>query len=325
MESNIPTRILIVRFSSIGDIVLTTPVIRALKKQLDGEVTMHYLTKSKYADLLRLNPFVDKVITIDNSVSEVEDELRETLYDYVIDLHNNIRSRQAKRATRSLSFTVDKRNLAKWIYVNFKKEWKPIGHIVERYMNTVAMLGIKDDGEGLDFYIDQSSSLSIHDLPDWFRSGFVAYVIGGLQPGKILPVEKAIEMISMIKKPIALLGGPEDKQRGEIIAKAAGAIVWNTCGQYNIQQSASLIQLSDVVITHDTGLMHIASALKKKVISLWFATTPQIGFAPWRPSEASVMIEADCKSRPTSKLGNRRFDDCIFNIDINRIAKEVNG
>ena len=101
--------------------------------------------------------------------------------------------------------------------------------------------------------------------------------------------------------------------------------MFNACGAFSLNQSASLMQLAQKVISHDTGLMHIAAALKKPLISLWFATTPQLGFAPWQAGPGSVMVEADCKKRPTSKLGNRGYSDgCVFNIDIERIAREVN-
>lgn len=320
------TTILIIRFSSIGDIVLTTPVIRALKNQLEGEVEIHCITKNAFADLVRSNPYVDKVITIEELVSEAKAELQKVQYDYIVDLHNNLRSRQVKRIAKGLSFTVDKRNVAKWLYVLTKKQILPIGHIVDRNLATVKALGIEDDGQGLDFFIRDEERIAKTQIPEWFLPGFVAYAIGGLTKGKILPVEKAIELIKQINKPVALLGGKSDFERGEIIAKACGAKVWNTCGLYSLQQSASLIELSETLITHDTGLMHIASALNKKVVSLWFATTPELGFDPWRPGAGSVMIEADCDSRPTSKLGNRGYEnECVFNIDLAEIARVVNG
>ena len=144
--------------------------------------------------------------------------------------------------------------------------------------------------------------------------------------GKILPPDKIIELCKKIDRPIVLLGGPEDLGRGEDIAKNCGSNVFNACGKYSIAQSASLLRQADSVITHDTGLMHIAAALKKKVISLWFATTPELGFAPWNPGEGSTMIEADCKKRPTSKLGNRGYEDgCVFNVDLYEVSRTANS
>lgn len=296
--------------------------MRVLKSQLEGEVEIDYMTKSSYASIVQSNPHIHKVITIDKSVFEQKEWLLSQHYDYVIDLHNNLRSRQVKRLVKSLSFTVDKRNIAKWLYVNTKRELLPIGHFVSRCFDAVAPLGVKDDQRGLDFNIPQDDIVS--DIPVSHKDGFIAYAIGGQELGKILPTEQAIMLCQMINKPIVLLGGPEDKERGGIIQKAVGNLVWNACGAFSLYGSASLVEKSEAVITHDTGLMHIASALHKKVVSLWFATTPQIGFAPWQPGEGSAMIEASCRKRPTSKLGNRGFKDgCVFNINLEEIKSAV--
>lgn len=324
--SHSSVRILIIRFSSIGDIVLTTPVLRALKQQLDGDVSIHYITKRGFAGILDPNPYVDKVISIDKHVSEVADQLQQGGYDYIIDLHSNLRSRQVKRSTKALSFTLDKRNLAKWIYVQTKKTLLPIGHIVERSFQAIVPLGVTDDGLGLDYFIPTEEEVSKTALPESLRAGFVAYAIGGQMQGKILPTDQIITLCQKINRPMALLGGKEDAERGAQIAAACGERVWNACGAFSLHQSASIVRLADVVISHDTGLMHIAAALNKRVISLWLATTPKIGMSPWRPGAGSEMIEADCNKRPTSKLGNRGYEDgCVFNIDLDRIAILVNG
>ena len=319
------TRILVIRFSSIGDIVLTTPVVRTLKQQLDGRVEIHYLTKRSFASILETNPNIDQVIAIDEKVFEVSEALKSTHYDYVIDLHNNLRSGQARRLVKALSFKVDKRNIAKWLYVQTKREITPIGHIVTRYLDTVKALAVEDDGKGLDFYIPEDKEVSLSQLPAAFKSGYVAYAIGGTTPGKVLPTPKIIELCNQIQQPVLLLGGPTDEAAGKEIEAQSTGTVHNACGRFSLHQSASLLQQAEVVISHDTGLMHIAAALQKRVISLWFATTPQIGMAPWRPGKGSEMVEADCKKRPTGKLGNRGWQDGeVFRIDLGRVAGLVN-
>jgi len=320
------TKILIIRFSSIGDIVLTTPIIRALKTQLDGDVEVDFITKNINAAILDGNPYLNQIITIEKHVSEVAEELKRKRYDYLVDLHSNLRSRQVKRACKALSFTLDKRNVAKWVYVNTKKELLPIGHVVERSFHALIGLGIEDDGKGLDYFIPEKSKVDLSTLPEVVRNGYIAYAIGGKMKGKILPTEKIIALCKAIEKPIVLLGGPEDRATGDEVVKACGKRVFNACGAFSLQQSASILQQSEKVITHDTCLMHIATALKKPVISIWLATTPQIGFAPWQPGEGSVMVEAECKKRPSSKLGNRGYrDGCVFNVDVNRIAQLANA
>ncbi len=317
-----PTRILIVRFSSIGDIVLTSPVIRALKTQLEGEVQIDFITKRKFATLLEYNPYLNEVITIDEKVSEVHDQLRDGMYDYVIDLHNNIRSRQVKKACRALSFTLDKRNIAKWLYVRTKRELQPIGHVVTRSFDSVSSLGVQDDGKGLDYVIPPQQEVSLNVLPAHFQNNYIAYAIGGQMMGKILPLQQMIDLCTRISKPIVLLGSVEDRARGDQVVKACGNSVFNACGAFSLNQSASLIQQAHKVISHDTGLMHIATALGRPVISLWFATTPALGFSPWQAVAGSRMIEADCPKRPTSKLGNRGYEDgCVFNIDLASVAR----
>ncbi|MEX2595990.1 MAG: glycosyltransferase family 9 protein [Salibacteraceae bacterium] len=316
------TRILIIRFSSIGDIVLTTPVVRALKSQLEGEVQIDFITKKVYAGLLSANPHINKVITIDKRVSEVKDQLVPGYYDYVVDLHNNLRSKQVKHTCKSLNFTIDKRNVAKWIYVNVKREILPIGHVVKRSFEAVKPLGVEDDGNGLDFFIPDDDVVMPAMLPEPFRDSYIAYAIGGKMKGKILPTDKMIRLCEKIKSPMILLGGVEDRERADEVVKVCGNRVFNACGAFSLNQSASIIERAEKVISHDTGLMHIAAALKKPLISLWFSTTPEIGFAPWQPGNGSVIIEANCKKRPTSKLGNRGFKDgCVFNVDLDEIAK----
>ena len=318
------TRILIIRFSSIGDIMLTTPIIRVLYQQLEGEVEIDYITKSGYASMLESNPYIKRVITIEKSVVEQKVLLSTERYDYVVDLHSNLRSGQVKQLVKALAFRVDKRNLAKWIYVNTKREMLSIGQFVSRCFEAVATLGVEDDGKGLDFFIDDHDQVSNSRLPNPFQSGYMVYAIGGKMKGKILPTEKIVTLCRKIDRPIVLIGGQEDQERGAEIAKQCGQNVLNACSEYSIGQSASIMAQAECVITHDTGMMHIAAALKKKVISLWFATTPQLGFAPWQPGEGSKIIEAECKKRPTSKLGNRGYaDGGVFNIDLNLIANSV--
>lgn len=320
-----PTRILIIRFSSIGDIVLTTPIIRCVKKQLEGPVEIDYITKKQYATLLTHNPYIHSVIGIDKSVSEVSDILKNTAYDYIIDLHNNIRSRTVKRYNKAFSFTLNKKNLAKWLYVQTKKELLPIGHVVARSFEAVKALSVHDDGEGLDFFFPPKEELSGALLPEIFETVYVAYAIGGQMKGKILPTDKIITLCKKISAPVVLLGGTEDRERANEVKLALDDQVFNACGVFTLAQSAFIAKKAKAIITHDTGMMHVATALGCKVISIWLATTPELGFSPWQPKNMSIIIEADCAKRPTSKLGNRGYTSgCVFKVDLDKIAEEAN-
>ena len=324
------TKVLIIRFSSIGDIVLTTPVIRCLKQQLDGANEVHFLTKKHFVPLIEENPYIDHIHAMESDVAEVIPQLKKEEFHYVIDLHNNIRSLRVKRALKTLSFSFNKLNIQKWFYVNTKIDIMPNVHIVERYLEAAKPLGIKNDHKGLDYFIPSEDQVDIATLPAFLKDGFIGFVIGGSYPGKVLPEHKIAEVCKKLKTPVVLLGGPEDKQVGEAIENAFPNQVYNACGSFSINQSASLVQQAKVVISHDTGLMHIASAFKKKIISIWGATVPQFGMHPYLPGEGSQIIEPKgVWDRPYSKLGNNKFYKPKFKgmekINTDEIVAAVNG
>ena len=294
-------KILVVRFSSIGDIVLTTPVVRMLKKQLNAQV--HYLTKSSYVSLLKNNPYIDSVYQIQNSITEVIADLKKEKYHYVIDLHSNLRTQILKFRLGIPAKSFNKLNIEKFMLTNFKLDRMPKIHIVDRYLETVKHLGVKNDNQGLDFFLSANDKLDISIFP----KNYIVFVIGGQHATKILPNEKIISIIKKVNKPVLLIGGPEDAHRGEEIAKGCNKVV-NTCGKYSILHSASLVQQATMVITHDTGMMHIAAAFNKKIYSVWGNTVPEFGMYPYLESEQSKRIEVKgLNCRPCSKIG---YDKC---------------
>ena len=315
-------KILIIRFSSIGDIVLTTPVIRTLKTQLE-DAEIHYATKVQYKSILEFNPYIDKLFFLEGSVSKLIDQLRAEQYDYIIDLHRNLRTRIIKTALNRKSFSFDKINFKKWLKVNLKIDQLPPVHIVDRYLNTVAPLGVKPDALGLDYFIPEKDEVPPDWLPETHRKNFVAYAIGAQHATKKLPLPRMIELCDRINKPIVLLGGKEDFDAGENIRAffektvsseyEAGLFelnkktaIYNACGKFNLNQSASLIKRASHVFTHDTGLMHIAAAFKKEVFSIWGNTIPEFGMYPYR-TKFTVFENKKISCRPCSKIG---FEKC---------------
>ncbi|MEZ4799940.1 MAG: glycosyltransferase family 9 protein [Flavobacteriales bacterium] len=312
-------KILIIRFSSMGDIVLTTPVIRRLKQQLDGDIEIHFLTKKNFANLLEPNPYIAKVHAIDKSVQEVMPELLKEEFHYVIDLHSNIRSRIVKRRLKKLNFTFKKLNVKKWLLVNFGWNLMPEKHIVDRYLDALHAFGTTDDGQGLDYFYPENFEANLQ-LPNHYT----AFAIGGAHIGKRMEAEKLIEIISQIPGQIVLLGGKEDVETANKIAASLPDVI-NGVGQWSIHQSAYASEHADLVITGDTGLMHIASAFGKNIISLWGCTTPSLGMYPYRPGNLSVIVEPHGrKKRPCSKLGNKckygNDNRCIQAISVEEVV-----
>lgn len=298
-----PKKVLVVRFSSIGDIVLTSPVIRCLHEQLGAIV--HVITKDAFADIYRSNPHVAKVLTVRSAAQEVEAALKAEKYDFVVDLHNNLRSFKVKRMLAAVPCaSFPKLNVEKFIYVKLGLNRMPDVHIVDRYFEAVKPLGVKNDGKGLDYFIAPANTVDISSLPSSHHHGYVAVTASAKFATKELPTDKMIAIVRSLNRPVMILGGKDDISKGEKIAEACGPIVYNACGKYNLDQSASLLQQSDFVISHDTGMMHIAAAFKKKIYSVWGNTVPDFGMYPYRPGEGSRIIEVKGLScRPCSKLG----------------------
>lgn len=316
-------KVLILRFSSIGDIVLTTPVIRTLKTQLD-DVEVHYATKAKFERILTANPYIHTLHLLKESDAELISRLKKEKFDYVIDLHHNIRTLRIKTALRVKSFSFDKLNLEKWIYVNFKINKLPNVHIVDRYLKTVSKLGIKNDALGLDYFIPEEDEVDMSWLPETHQQKYVVVAVGGQHTTKKLPTKRLIELCDRIQQPIILLGGKEDESVGNEIeaffkkrieneafeegltALGKKGVIFNGCGKFSLNQSASIVKKSYAVFTHDTGLMHIAAAFKKQIFSVWGNTTPYFGMYPYR-TKFTVFENNHLKCRPCSKIG---YDQC---------------
>jgi heptosyltransferase-2 len=322
-----PVRFLILRFSSIGDIVLTTPVVRGLKNQVENS-EIHYFTKPQFKEILEANPYVDKVHILSNNISDQVKELKEEPFDYIIDLHHNLRTARIKSNLRIVSFSFDKLNLKKWLLVNFKINQLPDQHIVDRYMETVHVFDVEDDEKGLDYFIPAKDEIPAETLPQPFRGGYIGFVIGAKHYTKKLTEDKIRSIIQKLNYPVVLLGGEEDREQGERIVKDVNNHVFNACGQYNINQSASLVKQAEVIITHDTGLMHVAAAFKKKIISIWGNTIPEFGMYPYFPHEDSVIIEnKGLYCRPCSKIGYtkcpKKHFRCILELSNEEIATKA--
>ena len=323
-------KILIIRFSSIGDIVLTTPVIRCLKEQLNGDVEIHYLTKNQYRSVVEHNNHLSKIHTIDKSTNEIVAQLKEEQFDYIIDLHKNLRSKRVVKSLKVMSFSFDKVNYQKWLLTTFKINKLPKVHIVDRYMNTVKTLGVKNDNKGLEYFIRNKDKVNLKDLPISHHNGYVGFAIGAQHATKRLPQEKIVSICKKINQPVLLLGGKEDAVVAENVQKEIGEMIYNACGKYSINQSASLVQQSKALITHDTGLMHIGAALGIKIISVWGNTVPAFGMYPYYPNnpEKYVVVENnDLKCRPCSKIGYdkcpKQHFKCMNDIDEQEMLKAL--
>jgi ADP-heptose:LPS heptosyltransferase len=322
-------KILIIRFSSIGDIVWTTPVIRCLKLQMP-EAQIHFATKKQYASILAENPYLTKIHCLGDKINELVQELKAENFDYVIDLHSNVRSRIIKWNLGKKSSTYQKYSWQRWLLVKFKINKVPADkHIADWYMDAVAPLGIVSDGKGLDYFIPAKDEIKKEDLPTEFRQGYVAFVIGASEFTKRLPYDKIIELCQKINEPLILIGGKEDKELGDRISmyfqhQPQSFPIFNACGLYNINQSASIVKNSKVVFGHDTGLTHIAAAFQKKIFGIYGGTLSQY-LHPYKTDYTLFEIQ-DLPCRPCAKAGRSNcpkghfkcMNDLNFEFDLSQ-------
>ncbi len=318
-------KVLVIRFSSIGDIVLTSPIVRALKEQVNAEV--HFLTKTPFIPVLKNNPHIHKVHTISSVYEKTIAELKKEKFDFIIDLHHNLRSLRFKKSLGIPSFSFNKLNVEKWLMVNLKWNRLPKTHIVDRYFDTCKSLGITNDNKGLDYFISPEEEVNLASLAPIYSKGYIALVIGAQHSTKRLPLHQLQKFCKQSTKPIIVLGGKDDSANAWHLEQIDPSRIYNACGKYSLNESASLVKQADVVVSNDTGLMHIAAAFKKKIAAVWGNTIPEFGMYPYQTEYTNFEVKG-LSCRPCSKIGHvncpKKHFNCMEKQDIPSLVKMAN-
>ncbi|HEY4195763.1 MAG TPA: glycosyltransferase family 9 protein [Mucilaginibacter sp.] len=318
-------KILVIRFSSMGDIIYTTPVVRCLKKQLPG-AEVHFLTKPAFKYIYDNNPWLDRLLLLKPTLSETIEEIKTEHYDYIIDLHNNLRTSLIKLRTGIKSSTYKKQRIRKWLSLKFNLRLVPNVHLVERYLKTVKFLGVKNDDKPIDYYVKAEHDLR-KLLPASHQQNYVAFVIGATHFTKRMPNDKIISICRQIDQPIVLLGGEDVKANGNEIAEAIGNKIYNACGITSLDESVYLVSKAASVVGFDTGLTHIAEAFNVPIASIWGGTVPELlGVQPYMVKNTEV-IGIDLSCRPCSKFGLEKCPlghfKCMRDIPENKVVDFV--
>ena len=309
--SSRPTRILVIRFSSIGDVLLTAPALVSLRAAIHGPCEIHFLTKSTMRPVTEgFGALVDGIHTIDRATSEVTEVLKAAEIDYIVDLHSNVRSRAIKRAIGCVAFTLKKENLAKWMLVRGWQK-RPVAHIVERYIDSFRGAFGANTPDAWPAIFESAV------LPSGFdRSAgpWEIIAVGAAHTGKQMPLKLMQSLILNAQANghrTVLIGGNGDAETGGILSKGFDDSVVNLVGKTSIGESAALIRAAERAYSGDTGMMHLAAAMGTPVTSIWGCTRPSLGMSPWRPTDGSIAILPERRDpmRPCSKLGNH----CRFN------------
>lgn len=323
-------RILIIRFSSTSDILLTTPVIRAISEQIDG-TEIHFLVNSKNQDLLKDNPHIAKIHVFEGDTKAIAETLSAENFDFIIDLQHNRRSKRiCQRLNIPCSF-LKTHHFKRWFFVRIKINTLPHQHLVNRYFEAAEALNVKNDEQGLEYYIPDNEQFDTDDLPIFFEDGYVAINLDTERNTQRIPTTKIVEIASILHKPVILIGSKEVKDIGQEIVSQLGDRAYNACGKFSFNQYASLIQQSACVLTGDSAFMHIATALGKPVCSVWGSTVPEFGKYPYMPGQRHLFrIFEICslKCRPCGQRGYkkcpRRHFRCMTKISAMEIADWIN-
>lgn len=336
-ESNLPgknrplKKILVIRFSSIGDIVLASPVFRCLKKQLAG-VEIHFLTKKIFKAVTEANPYIDKFYYYNDNLGELVTQLQEEGYTHVVDLHKNFRSRYIRLRLGVQTLAYQKLSWQKFLLTKLHLNWMPDRHITDRCLDTVIPLGVVNDGLGLDYFIPPTEQEQLNQLPENFRKGYTALVIGASYATKKLPVDKLVALCQLLPGKVILVGGKEDAVIGQLIAVTDPEKIYSACGLFNLHGSAAIVQQARLVISHDTGLQYIACAFQKPVLAVWGATSPKLAVEPYYGTKANDDLQPlyhNCiveglTCQPCSNYGTKKCPQvhfrCMVDQDLVKIV-----
>ncbi|MBP7214769.1 MAG: glycosyltransferase family 9 protein [Candidatus Kapabacteria bacterium] len=337
-------KILIIRLSSIGDIVLSTHLIRNLRNRFINS-QIDYLCFSDYADLLKENKRLTNLYTIPKQFlkfASKQDVINYFItsnvnnYDIIIDLHKNKYSRKIRNTISKISekkpfiFKVNKLRLHKLSLVLFKKPLKKNFQIPDLYFDTIRNLKINDDGKGLELWLPNENEYLIYPRKtnnDKILN--IAIAPGAAHFTKRYPKEKFFEVAENLNELMhcnfILLGGKNDIEICNYLESSINKNVVNHCGKTSLIQTTQILNDSDLLITNDTGIMHIASARQIPTIAIFGSSVKELGFTPFR--SPNIIVEYKIWCRPCSHIGRAHCPlghfKCMNNIDPNEIVQSV--
>ncbi len=334
-------KILIIRFSSLGDILLASPLLRVVRKRFPA-AQIDFLVKKEYADLVRYNPNITHVIQMNRGdwpdLRSMGSVIRKQKYDVIIDLHNGLRSRYIRMTARCPRRSViDKRLISRFLLVHTKRNfYRDIVPVTQRYLETAKLLGIEDDGGGLDIDVPaEIQSLVDARLNKYHLDRFDRVV--GFAPTarhftKRWPQEKFVECgVELLKNgssKILIFGAKHEAEYcgdiAHLINNAAGGPgAENLAADFSILETGAAMDRCDVIISNDSGLMHLAAARKKKLVAIFGSTVREFGFFPFR-SDAAVIENIGLRCRPCSHIGRESCPKghfkCMMDISVAQVV-----
>lgn len=308
-----PPNILLVRFSAIGDILLLTPLLRALRrKHPDARLTV--VTRTGFAPLLERNPRISEVISWDplTSLSDLGRRLRGLEFTHRLDLHDSVRSRLLRWHAGGPWTTYPKHRLARAALIHTHRDlYRDRRHLAERYFDAARGLDVTPDGGSLEMFLSKADLEAAEGFLAARGLGrsrqLIAVAPGAAHFTKRWPTHHWIALVRRLVEAgndVIVLGGPQDLAIGEAVAAAGGESAATAAGAFDLPGSAALLKRTRALVSGDTGLMHLATAVETPVVALFGPTVEQFGFFPYRAKSAVLQRELSC--RPCSAHGGPR-------------------
>jgi lipopolysaccharide heptosyltransferase II len=293
-------KILIIRLSSMGDILLTTPLIRSIKRQ-NPEVQIDFVIKEEFIELVKNNPNLTDIHVYFKQSFEKQiliNTLISNNYEIVIDLQNNIRSKEITKQLHCQTFLFKKNDVKKFLLVNFKiNRLKNAPPIPVRYAESA---GINLDDEGLDIFTDNVADSSLN-----LNEKYIGLCPGAKHFSKRWPKEYFVELGKQLENSgykVVLFGGlNEEDLIGEIANQLSSPL--SLCGD-SILQSAADMKMCKAIYTNDSGAMHLACAVKVPVIAFFGSTVKEFGFFPYKAKSIELDVE-NLPCRPCTHIGRK--------------------
>ena len=322
-------RVLIIRLSSIGDIILTTPILKQLKEKFP-DIVIDFVVLKNFKDSIEGSPYIDNLILFDKkkddgfrNIKKFGKKLNENKYDYVFDLHRKFRSKLISSEIKSKIFVYPKRKLWKSLLVKLKLiKYHVDDTIIKNYFTAFKVLGIKYKWEDLDFNFSKDDLENVKKY-----SGMFAMAPGASKETKKWLPEKfgklAKKLYDKYKIKTVLLGGKEDIERCELINKVSENSCINLAGKISLKESGALLSISKLLVTNDSGPFHIGRGVGCKSYVIFGPTDPNM----FEYNSLAELIYANEKCSPCSLHGGKKCPkghfNCMNNIDENYIFEKI--
>lgn len=322
-------KILIIRLSSFGDIILTTPVIEELKKKYP-KAKIDFVVLDKFKEAIKGNKHINKLIIFEKErylgakgIKEFTKTIKGNNYELVIDLHSKIRSKLISRYLKVKTYRYNKRVWWKSLLVKMKLiKYTVDDTIVKNYFGAVKDLEVFYKGENLSFNFEKKDLERVKEYRD-----FVVFAPGASKNTKKWTVDNFGRLANLInfnlEKKIILIGGKNEFDELEKIRRVSADVCINLAGKLSLKESGALISKADFVVTNDSGPFHIARGVKTKAFVIFGPTDPKM----FSYNENSILLCANESCSPCSLHGDeicpKKHFNCMKNLKADKVFEII--